>query len=69
MIVFEIPNEREIAVVYEENPMSLKYIEWKKMFDYAVAGEYSFLFINYQKPKGLRCMRNFDQVLFFSDPQ
>lgn len=65
LVAFEIPNEREVEVIYEENPMSLKRDAWKQMYDYAVEGDHSFLFVNYQKPKRLRLMRNFEDVLFF----
>jgi hypothetical protein len=35
-----------------------------EVYEYATDGDHDFLFINYQKPKRLRMMRNFDQVIF-----
>jgi hypothetical protein len=64
LIIFEIPNEKEIEVIYEENPMYLKKNEWMELYEHAVAGDHDFLFINYQKPKRLRMMKNFTNVLF-----
>ena len=64
LIVFEIPNEMEIEVIFQENPMYLKREQWMKVYEYAVEGDHNFMFINYQKPKRLRIMKNFNKVLF-----
>jgi hypothetical protein len=64
LIVFEIPNEKEIEVIFEENPNYLKHDEWMEVYEYATNGDHDFLFINYQKPKRLRLMKNFEQVVF-----
>lgn len=64
LITFEIGNEREIQVIFEEYSMGLNWNEWKELYDHAVDGDHSFLYINYQKPKRLRMMKNFDSVLF-----
>jgi len=64
LIVFEIPNEREVEVIYEENPMYLKRDQWYEVYEHAVDGDHNFMFINYQKPKRLRIMKNFQKVLF-----
>lgn len=64
LIVFEIPNEKEIEVIFEENSLYMKRDDWMEMYEYAVSGDHDFLFINYQKPKRLRAMKNFKQVLF-----
>lgn len=64
LIIFEIPNEKEIEVIFEENPNYLKREEWMELYEYCTEGDHDFLFINYQKPKRLRLMRNFDQVVF-----
>ncbi len=65
VIVFEIANEREVDVIFAENPMNLKRVDWDDMYQFATEGDHDFLFINYQKPKRLRLMKNFQQVLFF----
>lgn len=64
LIVFEIGNEKEIEVIYEEWPMSLSRDDWMELYKYATSGDHSFLYINFQKPKRLRMMKNFDQYLF-----
>jgi hypothetical protein len=64
LIVFEIPNDREVEVIYEENPMYLKREQWYQVYEHAVDGDHNFMFINYQKPKRLRIMKNFNKVLF-----
>jgi len=64
LIIFEIPNEKEIEAIFEENPNYMKHDEWMEAYEYATNGDHDFLFINYQKPKHLRMMRNFDQVIF-----
>jgi len=37
---------------------------WMEMYEHAVDGDHDFLFINYQKPKRLRAMKNFTHVLY-----
>lgn len=65
LIIFEIPNDREVEVIYEENPMGLKRPEWMEVYNHAIEGDHDFMFINYQKPKRLRIMKNFQKLLFF----
>lgn len=65
LIVFEIPNDRETRVIYEENPMGLKMNDWYDLYNFATEGDHNFLFINYQQPKTMRLMKNFEQYLFF----
>lgn len=65
VIVFEIANEKELEVIFEENPMSLTRDKWMEIYHHAIEGDHDFLFINYQKPKRLRMMKNFQSVLFF----
>lgn len=65
LIIFEIPNDKEVEVIYEENSLYMKRPQWMEAYEYAVDGDHSFMFINYQKPKRLRLMKNFDQVLFY----
>lgn len=64
LIVFEIPNDKEVEAVYEENSLYMKRKQWQEMYEHAVSGDHDFLFINYQKPKRLRAMKNFGSVLF-----
>ena len=51
-------------MIFEENSLYMKKSDWMEMYEHAVEGDHDFLFINYQKPKRLRAMKNFDQVLF-----
>lgn len=67
VIVFEIANEKELEVIFEENPMNLKHDDWMELYQYATQGDHDFMFINYQKPKRLRIMKNFQQILFIDD--
>lgn len=64
LIVFEIANEKEVEMVFEENPMGLKRDQWEEIYHYCTEGDHDFMFINYQKPKRLRIMKNFDQYVF-----
>ena len=64
LIIFEIPNEKELDVIYEENPVGLKRDDWMKFYNYATEGAHDFMFINYQKPKNQRIMKNFTHILY-----
>jgi hypothetical protein len=64
VIVFEIANEKELEVIFEENPMNLKKDDWMQVYQHATDGDHDFMFINYQKPKRLRIMKNFEKILF-----
>jgi hypothetical protein len=64
LILFEIANDKEVLVIYEENTMGYKKDEWLEMFRHATKDDYSFMYLNSKKPRELRCMKNFDKVLF-----
>lgn len=64
LVIFEIPNEKEVDVIQEENPLYMKKKDWLEAYEHAVEGDHDFMFINYQKPKRLRLMKNFSHVLF-----
>jgi hypothetical protein len=64
VVVFEIANEKELEVIFEENPMNLKKDDWMEVYQHATEGDHDFMYINYQKPKRLRIMKNFEKVLF-----
>lgn len=65
LILFEIANDREVKVIYEENTMGIIEKEWMDMFRHATGPDYSFLYLNSKKPRRLRCMMNFDKYLFY----
>jgi hypothetical protein len=67
LIVFEIGNEKEVEVIYEEYAMGLKRDDWMELYKYATEGDHSFLYINFQKPKRLRMMKNFEEYLFIDE--
>lgn len=69
LILFEIGNEKEIEVIYEEFPMGLKRDAWQEVYEYATEDDYAFLFFNFQKPKRLRMMKNFDEYIIVKGAQ
>jgi hypothetical protein len=69
LLLFEIGNEREILVIYEEFAMGLKYKHWISLYDYATREEHSFLFIDFQKKRGRRIMKNFQEYLIPDLPE
>ena len=67
LILFEIPNEKELEVIYEENPVGLTRKEWDAVYHHCVDEDYSFMFINFQKPKRLRISKKFDSYVILKD--
>ena len=67
LIVFEIGNEREVFVIYEEYACCLKQKDWQESYRHAVDGDHDFLFINFQQPKKYRMMKNFEQFLIHDE--
>ena len=65
LIVFEIGNRKELEVIYEEFPMGLKRDDWDKVYQYCTKDEHSFMYLNFQKPRNLRIMKNLDQHVFY----
>lgn len=53
--------------IYEEYAMGLKSEDWIELYRYATEEDHSFMFINFQKPKRLRMMKNFTDYLFIED--
>jgi hypothetical protein len=64
-LIFEIPNDKELEVIYEEFSMGLKRDQWMEVYSYCTNGDHDFFFMNYQKEKRLRMMKNFDEVVFY----
>jgi hypothetical protein len=64
LIVFEIGNEREVFVIYEEYAMAKNLKDWLECYRHAVSDDHGFLFLDYQKPKRMRMMKNFNEYLF-----
>lgn len=63
LIIFDIPNLSEIGAVYEENPESLPFKEWMKVYKHATRDPYSFLYINNKFRKGETMFKRFDKLL------
>lgn len=67
LIVFEIGNEKEVEVIYEEYAMGLKRNPWMELYRYATNEEFSFMYINFQKEKHMRIMKNFSEYLHYDE--
>lgn len=67
LVLFEIPSEGERKAIYDENPVGMKRELWDQVYDYCTADDYSFMYVNYKRPKRLRCMKDFQQVVFVGD--
>ena len=52
MILFRIPNLKELQVIYEENPEGYNEQEWMQLYYEATSENFSFLYINNKFPKG-----------------
>lgn len=65
VILFEIANDKEVLVIYEENTMGLPKSTWLEMFKHCIKEPYGFMYMNAKKPKALRCMKNFDKYMSF----
>lgn len=65
LILFEILSDNELHCIREEYPMGMKKKQWAELYNYAVDTPYSFLFYNMQKPRELRIMKNFKEILLF----
>lgn len=63
VILFEIANQSELEVIYEENSCGLTKDEWFKIFRYCTSAPFNFMFINYKREKENRIMRNFDEQI------
>lgn len=64
LVTWEIPNEGEVKVLYEEHPLGMKREVWDQAYAYCTEGEHDFMYVNYKRPKRLRIMKNFDEVVY-----
>lgn len=69
VVLFDIPNMGELKQIYEEFPCGMSEEQWMKAYNYCTSEEHGFMFINLLKPKTMRVMKNFDQVLYFGDSE
>jgi hypothetical protein len=63
MVIFEIPSGNEKKVIQEEYGMGLDKKQWERVYTYCTSDDHSFLFYNTQKPKKLRIMKNFSEII------
>lgn len=66
LLVYEIGNEKEVEVIYEEYSLALPKKVWLEAYRYCVKDPYSFMYINMCKPKGERLRKNFDELITIS---
>lgn len=67
LILFEIYNDQEIAAIVKEYPMAMSANQWMEAYRYCTRDPHSFMFYNIQKPKALRVMKNFSEILMFKE--
>lgn len=67
LICFEVPNQAELDVIYEEWPEDMNEIEWLKVYRAAVHEPFSFLYLNNHFKKGERAHKNFEYKLKWKD--
>ena len=47
LVLFRVPNQKELEKVYEENPCDLPKDTWLQVYNECTAEKYGFMFINY----------------------
>lgn len=62
-VVFDIPNQKELETIYEENPSGMKKEAFMALHKEAVSEPFGFMFIDYYKPREQRIMKNFDEFM------
>ena len=63
LILFEIPNQKELKEIYAENNSGLDYLEFKEVYEYVHQQSYNFININYFNPKKKRIYKNFTESI------
>ena len=65
IIIFEIPNFKELLTLYEEWPENMTFEEWMRVYQEATRADYSFLYLNNHFPRGKRAFINFEEQLVY----
>lgn len=65
MILFRIPNQQELEVIYQEYPMGYSKKEWYSVYEYATTEPHAFLYYNTMFPKNKQVMLSFKKYLNF----
>ena len=63
VIIFDLANQAELLALYDENSVGLTKDEWLAVYNYCTSEPFSFMMINYMKPKGERVYKNFDELV------
>lgn len=63
VIIFDLANQAELLALYDENSVGLTKDEWLGVYNYCTNEPFSFMMINYMKPKGERVYKNFDELV------
>ncbi len=66
LVLFKIPNDIELKLIYEENSAGLSYDQWLACYRYATNQPHHFLFINNQMADNspYRMMKNFEEPIY-----
>lgn len=66
LVLFKIPNDMELKLIYEENSAGLSFEQWIRCYRYATNQPHHFLFINNQMADNspYRMMKNFDEPIY-----
>lgn len=65
LILFEIPNDKELEVIFEEFSMGMPKQQWLEAYMHCTDEDYGFIFFNFQRPRKLRVMNKFNAIIFF----
>lgn len=64
LILFRIDSEEELATIYSEYPMGMKWPQWERVVEYYTREPYSFIMFNLQtSDPNARVISNFDKPL------
>lgn len=63
LLLFEIGNQREVDVIYEEFTMGLNREAWYAVYKHCVTDEYCFMYLNFYFEKKRRIWKNFEEVI------
>jgi len=66
-LIYEIGNEKEVEVIYEEFSLALHKKVWLEVYRYCVKDPFNFMYINMYQPHGERIRKNFDELLTVSN--
>ena len=63
LVLFEIQNDAELEVIYDENPCGYSRDQWMEFYRICTSEPFGFMVLNYQKPKGQRVWKGFERAL------